>query len=94
MPGTAPGLRAVAEPAGLELVDDPAAVTRAYGAPPVWDGLALLTEAFVPHYRSPGHPETAAIERVVARYRADGIPYRALRDGQALLISGPQTMIV
>src|SRR5690349_22762975 len=51
---------------GLELVDDPAAVTRAYGAPPVWDGLALLTEAFVPHYRSPGHPETAAIERVVA----------------------------
>ena len=83
-----PGLR------GLELVDDPAAVTRAYGAPPVWDGLALLTEAFVPHYRSPGHPETAAIERVVARYRADGIPYRALRDGQALLINGPQTMIV
>lgn len=79
---------------GLELVDDPAAVTRTYGSPPVWDGLALLTEAFVPHYRSPGHPETAAIERVVARYRADGIPYRALRDGQALLINGPQTMIV
>ena len=79
---------------GLELVDDPAAVTRAYGAPPVWDGLALLTEAFVPHYRSPGHPETAAIERVVARYRADGTPYRALHDGQALLINGPQTMIV
>jgi dipeptidase E len=79
---------------GLELVDDPAAVTRAYGVPPVWDGLALLTEAFVPHYRSPGHPETAAIERVVARYRADGIPYRALHDGQALLINGPQTMII
>lgn len=79
---------------GLELVDDPAAVTRAYGSPPVWDGLALLTESFVPHYRSPGHPETAAIERVVARYRADGIPYRALYDGQALLINGPQTMIV
>jgi dipeptidase E len=66
---------------GLELVDDPAAVTRAYGAPPVWDGLALLTE-------------TAAIERVVARYRADGTPYRALHDGQALLINGPQTIIV
>jgi dipeptidase E len=79
---------------GLELVDDPAAVTRTYGSPPVWDGLALLTEAFVPHYRSPGHPETAAIERVVARYRADGIPYRTLRDGQALLINGPQAMIV
>jgi dipeptidase E len=46
------------------------------------------------YYRSPGHPETAAIERVVARYRADGIPYRALRDGQALLINGPQKVIV
>jgi dipeptidase E len=67
---------------GLELVDDPAAVTRAYGDPPVWDGLALLAEAFVPHYRSPGHPETAAIERVVARYRADGVPYLPCTTGR------------
>jgi dipeptidase E len=68
---------------GLELVDDPGAVTRVYGSQPVWDGLGMLTEAFVPHYRSPGHPETAAIELVVARYRAEGVPYRALHDGQA-----------
>jgi dipeptidase E len=79
---------------GLELVDDADAVTRAYGAPPVWDGLALLHEAFVPHYRSPGHPETAAIEQVVARYRAEGVAYRTLHDGQALLVNGPQTLIV
>lgn len=64
------------------------------GSPPVWDGLALRTEAFVPHCRSPGHRQTAAIERVVARYRAEGIAYRALHDGQALLITGPQTMLV
>ena len=38
---------------GLELVDDPGAVRRVYGGPPVWDGLALLTEAFV---RTTGHP--------------------------------------
>ncbi len=79
---------------GLELVDDAAAVTRAYGSPPLWDGLALLPEAFVPHYRSPGHPETAAIERVVTRYRAEGIAYRTLHDGQALLVNGPETKIV
>jgi dipeptidase E len=79
---------------GLELVDDADAVTRAYGSPPLWDGLALLDEAFVPHYRSPGHPETAAIERVVTWYRAEGIAYRALRDGQALLVNGQQTKIV
>ena len=79
---------------GLELVDDADAVTRTYGSRPVWDGLALLNAAFVPHYRSPGHPETAAIELVVARYRAEGIAYRALRDGQALLVNGPETGIV
>ena len=79
---------------GLEAVDDVRAVRRAYGAEPVWDGLGLLERAFVPHYRSPGHPETAAIDRVVAGYRASGVAYRALRDGQALLINGPDTAIV
>jgi len=56
--------------------------------------LALLTEAFLPHYQSPGHPETAAIDLVVARYQAEGVGYRPLRDGQALLINGPDTKIV
>jgi dipeptidase E len=79
---------------GLELVDDVDAVTRTYGSRPVWDGLALLNEAFVPHYRSPGHSETAAIELVVARYRAEGIAYRSLHDGQVLLVNGPETGIV
>ena len=79
---------------GLESVDDAAAVTRVYGAEPVRDGLGLLDEAFVPHYRSPGHPETAAIELVVARYAADGVAYRALRDGQVLLVNGASTAIV
>ena len=79
---------------GPELVDDADAVTRTYGSPPLWDGMALLHEAFVPHYRSPGHPETAAIERVVTRYRAEGIAYRTLHDGQALLINGPENQVV
>ena len=70
------------------------AVTRIYGSEPVWDGLALLTEAFLPHYQSPGHPETAAMDLVVARYQAEGVSYRPLRDGQALLINGPDTKIV
>jgi hypothetical protein len=47
-----------------------------------------------PDVRRAGVERALAIERVVARYRADGIPYRALHDGQALLINGPQTMIV
>lgn len=31
---------------------------------------------------------------VAERYRAGKIPHRTLRDGQALLISGPDTTIV
>jgi dipeptidase E len=79
---------------GLEAVDDADAVQRIYGAKPVWDGLAVLAEAFIPHYRSPGHPETAAIEHVVARYRADGTAHRTLHDGQALVINGTDRVIV
>jgi dipeptidase E len=79
---------------GLEVVDDAGTVMRIYGSEPVWDGLALLKEAFVPHYQSPGHPETAAIDLVAARYEAEGVGYRPVRDGQALLINGPDTEIV
>lgn len=86
-------MRPGAEPARPELVDDPGAVPRTYGAPPVWDGLALLTEAFVPHYHSPGHPETSAIDLVVAHYRAEGVAYRTLHDGQALVANGSNTTI-
>jgi len=78
---------------GLELVDDAGAVTRIYGAPPVWDGLAVLGEVFVPHYRSAGHPETAAIDQVVALYQAEGVAYRTLQDGQAMIVNGASTLI-
>jgi len=36
----------------------------------------------------------AAIEQVVARYRAEGVAYRTLQDGQVLLVNGPGTVIV
>ena len=32
--------------------------------------------------------------RPLARYQAEGVSYRPLRDGQALLINGPDTKIV
>lgn len=79
---------------GLELVDDPGAVQRRYGAPPVWDGLGLLDRAFVPHRRSPGHPETGAIELVAERYQAEGTPFLSLSDGQALVINGDDCRVV
>ena len=36
----------------------------------------------------------SAIDLVVARYRAEGVPYRTLHDGQALVVNGPATAIV
>lgn len=79
---------------GLEAVDDAEAVPRIYGAEPVWDGLAVLDEAFVPHVESPGHPESAGLGRVAERYRVQGVSHRTLRDGQALVISGGDSAVV
>ena len=75
---------------GIELADDPATVTRLYGADPIWDGLGVLDFCLVPHVDSPGHPETDDCNRIAEKYRADGTPHRALRDGQVLVIDGDQ----
>jgi dipeptidase E len=79
---------------GLELVDDATAVPLVYGSEPLWDGLGLLDEAFVPHYRTPGHPESEAMDQVVERYQAEGVAYRTLRDGQVLVITSEGSALV
>jgi dipeptidase E len=58
------------------------------------EGLAVLDRAFVPHYRSPGHPETTVLGLVAEKYRAEGVPLLALHDGQALLVSGTNVAVV
>jgi dipeptidase E len=68
-------------------------VQAAYGAAAVWDGLGLIEYAIVPHYESPGHPETRRIARLAARYRAEGVPHRTLRDGEALVVDGAETTL-
>ncbi len=64
---------------GIELVDDVNAVRR-----PIWDGLGLVDFSLAPHYRS-AHREAESIEHVVAYFQAHGLPYRTLRDGQAIV---------
>lgn len=65
---------------GLELVDEIGAVPE-----PVWDGLGFVDFSIAPHYRS-DHPEADAIERVVEYFRTNGMPYRTLQDGQAIVV--------
>jgi dipeptidase E len=85
----APSLR------GLELVDPVEDVARVWpGADVVWDGLGVLDRAFVPHWNSPGHPETELIDDVVAGYDADRTPHWKLRDGQVLVVDGDSATVM
>lgn len=65
---------------GFELVDDPPATTDL-----IYDGLGILDRPFVPHLKSPGHPETEACDRLSAKLTAAGHPHWALSDGDVLL---------
>ncbi|MFO1079996.1 MAG: Type 1 glutamine amidotransferase-like domain-containing protein [Reyranellaceae bacterium] len=76
----APGLR------GLDLTDDPREVPAGYGPEIVWDGLGFLPFSLVVHFKS-DHPESASVDREVALYEAEGLPYRTLRDGEALVVA-------
>jgi dipeptidase E len=84
----APSLR------GLETCDDPTEVTLLYDDEPTFDGLGVLDHAVVPHVQSPDHPESAALDAVAETYRSTGVPFVALRDGQALVVDGTSTRVV
>ena len=78
---------------GAELVDDPDATPLAYDGAVVSDGLNLLPYALAPHYRSP-HPESANTERLVQYYIDRHVLFKALRDGEAIVVNGPLEEIV
>jgi dipeptidase E len=79
---------------GFEIADDPDAVPSIYGSPAVWNGLGVLDYVIVPHVDSPDHPETERCAAIADRYRAEGVPHRTLRDGQAIVIDGSETSVL
>jgi peptidase E len=70
---------------GIELIDD----AFAAGAP-VFDGLGLVDFSIAPHYGADGEVGET-IDRLIAHFRAAGTPYRALRDGQAIVLHDGRT---
>jgi len=70
---------------GLEIVDDPKTVTDGYKEETVWEGLGVVEFAFAPHYQSP-HPESEAISRSVEYFIKNEIEYKALHDGEVIVI--------
>ena len=72
---------------GFEIMDDPGELPPGYVNEPVRDGLNLIDFAIIPHYRSP-HPEAAAAERCARHFASSKRPFRALRDGEAIVWTG------
>jgi dipeptidase E len=72
---------------GFELMDEPAELPPGYAPGPVLEGLNLVDFAIVPHYRSL-HPEAPAAERCARHLAARRLPFRALRDGEAIVHIG------
>lgn len=78
---------------GLELADKPELVQEVYGKETLWDGLNLLPYAVVSHYRS-DNPESPNTESMVEFFKEEGIPYKALSDGQVLIVDGKKEEVV
>lgn len=69
---------------GIEMMDDPHVLVDCYVPEPVWEGLGLVDFSIVPHFQS-DHPEAEAAARTVAWMTERGLPFRALRDGEAVV---------
>ncbi len=70
---------------GIEFMDDPSVLADGYPTEPIWEGLGLVDYAVVPHFRS-DHPEAAAADKAIAAMVDSGLPFRTLRDGEAIII--------
>jgi dipeptidase E len=71
---------------GLELVDDPNDVPEGYPPDVPWEGLDILPFSVVVHFDSE-HPESVGASKEVEFYKANGIAFETLKDGQALVIA-------
>lgn len=83
----APSLR------GIELVDPKDPVSEGYDSEVIWEGLGLLDYAIAPHYKS-DHPESADIDKCVEYFEKNNIPYKTLRDGEAILVDGAEEIML
>lgn len=78
---------------GIDIVDAPGAVDEVYGKEPIWEGLNLVPYSIVPHFES-DHPESEGTSKTVEFFKQENIPYRTLRDGQAIVIDGDKEELI
>lgn len=75
---------------GIHLADEPEKIPATELQ---WEGLGLIDFCIAPHYRS-NHPESPAMENVVAYYKTHNIKYKTLHDGEAIRINQGKTELV
>lgn len=72
---------------GIELCDPVDNIPVGYSKDVIWEGLSVVPYSIAPHYRS-DHPESPLIERLVEYFKENKIMFRALHDGEAIVING------
>lgn len=78
---------------GVEFVDDPQVVPEGYEPEVIWDCLGILPYVVAPHYKS-DHPESADIDKSVEYLIDNHIMFKALRDGEVIVVDGDREYIV
>lgn len=69
----------------LQIVDNPNDFPYKEINETIWEGLGLIDFAFLPHYKS-DHPESSDIDKELEYCKENNIPFKALRDGEVLII--------
>ena len=69
---------------GLDLVDEPINPYNSDSA--LYEGINILDFIPVPHYKSE-HPESQLVDRVVELFEEKKIKYKALRDGDVIIMN-------
>jgi dipeptidase E len=72
---------------GVELMDPPHPAPKGYKPDVIWEGLGILDFSIAPHFQS-DIAESRQASDMVAYFEAHGMPYRTLRDGEAIVVEG------
>ena len=78
---------------GIDIVDDPSDVPEGYQSEIIWEGLDLVDFSIAPHYQS-DHPESDAVDVLVRFFQQNNMPYKAISDGQAIIVQDDNIEIV
>lgn len=78
---------------GIGLMDEPDTVPDGYSKDMQTGTLGWVPWRIVPHWRSE-HPEAPLAELAVEHLLFTGLPFRTLRDGQAIVIDGGESCLI